>query len=192
MTVKTKTVLVFVHDFPPAGGAGVQRVLKFVKYLPEFGWRSVVITATPESYTVIDGTLAGDIPADTPILRVPSFDPNKLRPRFERLRLGKALSSLQRRPVPAGRGTDLGPSCAASGPGSAIRDYQPAVIFSSALPASAHMLGLWATPHDRTALGRRLSRSVEREPSCSPISPAIGTSTGRWKAQVLAGSQPDH
>ena len=89
MTAKTKTVLVLVHDFPPAGGAGVQRVLKFVKYLPEFGWRSVVVTATPESYGVIDNTLACDIPADTPILRVPSFDPNKLRPRFEHLLRGQ-------------------------------------------------------------------------------------------------------
>jgi glycosyltransferase involved in cell wall biosynthesis len=143
VTATPKTVLILVHDFPPAGGAGVQRVLKFVKYLPEFGWRSVVVAATPESYTVLDNTLAADIPADTPILRVPSFDPNKLRPRCERLRLGKALSlfnaalflpdaaftwAYRARPVVK----------------QAIRDYRPTVIFSSALPASAHMLGLWA------------------------------------------------
>ena len=162
MTAKTKTVLVLVHDFPPAGGAGVQRVLKFVKYLPEFGWRSVVVTATPESYGVIDNTLTSDIPADTPILRVPSFDPNRLRPRCERLRLGKALSlfnaalflpdaamtwAYRARPVVR----------------QAIRDYQPAVIFSSALPASAHMLGLVGAPSHRPAVGDRLSGSLERE-----------------------------
>ena len=77
MADEAKTVLIIVHDFPPAGGAGVQRVLKFVKYLPEFGWRSVVATATPESYAVLDATLNADIPVGTPIFRLPSFDPEQ-------------------------------------------------------------------------------------------------------------------
>ena len=186
MTVKTKTVLVFVHDFPPAGGAGVQRVLKFVKYLPDFGWRSVVITATPESYTVIDGTLAGDIPADTPILRVPSFDPNRLRPRFERLWLGKALSlfnaalflpdaaltwAFRARPVVQ----------------SAIQEYQPAVIFSSALPASAHMLGLWT--HRTTGLPWVADfRDPWSESQLLPYLPGYRDINRQMESQVLAAT----
>ena len=186
MTVKTKTVLVFVHDFPPAGGAGVQRVLKFVKYLPDFGWRSVVITATPESYTVIDGTLAGDIPADTPILRVPSFDPNRLRPRFERLWLGKALSlfnaalflpdaaltwAFRARPVVQ----------------SAIQEYQPAVIFSSALPASVHMLGLWT--HRTTGLPWVADfRDPWSESQLLPYLPGYRDINRQMESQVLAAT----
>ena len=38
------SVLIISYYFPPSGGPGVQRVLKFVKYLPEFGWRPVVLT----------------------------------------------------------------------------------------------------------------------------------------------------
>jgi len=186
MAGEVKTALILVHDFPPAGGAGVQRVLKFVKYLPEFGWRSVVITATPESYTVIDAPLVGDIPADTPILRVPSFDPNKLRPRFERLRLGKALSlfnatlflpdaalvwAYRARPVIR----------------QAIRDYQPAVIFSSALPASAHMLGLWA--HRATGLPWVTDfRDPWSENELQPYLPGYRALNRRLEARILAAS----
>ena len=39
-----RRVLVVAYVFPPAGGAGVQRVTKFVKYLPEFGWDCSVLT----------------------------------------------------------------------------------------------------------------------------------------------------
>ncbi|HCA81767.1 MAG TPA: glycosyl transferase, partial [Bacteroidetes bacterium] len=39
-----KKVLIVSYYFPPSGGPGVQRVLKFVKYLPEFGWQPHVLT----------------------------------------------------------------------------------------------------------------------------------------------------
>lgn len=39
-----KRVLIVAYYFPPSGGPGVQRVLKFVKYLPEFGWEPAVLT----------------------------------------------------------------------------------------------------------------------------------------------------
>ncbi|HFE52934.1 MAG TPA: glycosyl transferase family 1, partial [Bacteroidetes bacterium] len=46
----TKKVLFVAYYFPPAGGSGVQRVLKFVRYLPEFGWQPVVLTARNADY----------------------------------------------------------------------------------------------------------------------------------------------
>ena len=39
-----KKVLIIAYYWPPAGGAGVQRVLKFAKYLPKFGWEPVILT----------------------------------------------------------------------------------------------------------------------------------------------------
>ena len=41
---KLPGVLMIAYYFPPMGGAGVQRTLKFVKYLPEFGWQPHVLT----------------------------------------------------------------------------------------------------------------------------------------------------
>jgi len=40
-----KNVLLIFYYFPPAGGSGVQRGLKFAKYLPEFGFRPVILCA---------------------------------------------------------------------------------------------------------------------------------------------------
>ena len=39
-----KKVLIITYYWPPAGGAGVQRVLKFAKYLPQFGWQPIILT----------------------------------------------------------------------------------------------------------------------------------------------------
>ena len=46
-----KRVLFVSYLFPPTGGVGVQRVAKFVKYLPEFGWRSSVLTVENRTLT---------------------------------------------------------------------------------------------------------------------------------------------
>lgn len=65
-----KTVLFIAYYFPPAGGGGVQRPTKLVKYLRRFGWKSVVLTATEDSYVEYDRDLVRDIPEDTIIERV--------------------------------------------------------------------------------------------------------------------------
>jgi glycosyltransferase involved in cell wall biosynthesis len=57
-------VLIITYYWPPSGGAGVQRWLKFSKYLPEFGWMPVILTVDPEyaAYPVTDYSLSGDLP----------------------------------------------------------------------------------------------------------------------------------
>jgi glycosyltransferase involved in cell wall biosynthesis len=52
-----KKVLVVTYYWPPAGGPGVQRVLKFCKYFPEFGWDPVVLTVRNGEYPNLDPTL---------------------------------------------------------------------------------------------------------------------------------------
>jgi glycosyltransferase involved in cell wall biosynthesis len=61
--------------FPPVGGVGVQRVTKFVKYLPGFGWESSVLTAANPSVPLIDESLAHDVPPQTIIRRARTFEP---------------------------------------------------------------------------------------------------------------------
>ncbi len=43
-----KKVLIITYYWPPSGGAGVQRWLKFAKYLPEYGWEPIILTVNPE------------------------------------------------------------------------------------------------------------------------------------------------
>jgi glycosyltransferase involved in cell wall biosynthesis len=59
-----KKVLIITYYWPPSGGAGVQRWLKFSKYLPEFGWMPVILTVDPEyaAYPVTDYSLSDDLP----------------------------------------------------------------------------------------------------------------------------------
>jgi glycosyltransferase involved in cell wall biosynthesis len=57
-----KRVLIITYYWPPSGGAGVQRWLKFVKYLPQYGWEPVVIVPDPDraTYPARDLSLAGE------------------------------------------------------------------------------------------------------------------------------------
>ncbi len=68
-------VLIITYYWPPSGGAGVQRWLKFVKYLREFGWEPVIYTPSNAEYPLIDDTLSKDIPAGVEVIRTPIWEP---------------------------------------------------------------------------------------------------------------------
>ncbi|PIE49123.1 MAG: glycosyl transferase family 1 [Flavobacteriales bacterium] len=68
--------LIITYYWPPAGGPGVQRWLKFVKYLPEFGIEPVIYTAKNPVYPVEDYSLEQDIPEGIKVLRQPIWEPN--------------------------------------------------------------------------------------------------------------------
>ena len=70
-----KKVLVITYSWPPAGGIGVLRCLKFVKYLRDFGWEPIVLTAENPSYQFIDHDNVKEIPDGIEIHKVPIFEP---------------------------------------------------------------------------------------------------------------------
>ena len=71
----SKSVLVISYIFPPVGGAGVQRVTKFVKYLPELGWSPIVLTAENPSVPLFDETLLLDVPHSVEVFRAKTMEP---------------------------------------------------------------------------------------------------------------------
>lgn len=71
-------VLVLTYYWPPAGGSGVQRWLKFVKYFRDFGIEPVVYTVENPSYALEDKNLENEIPRGIEILRQPIWEPNNL------------------------------------------------------------------------------------------------------------------
>ena len=73
-----KKALIISYYFPPSGGSGVQRPLKFVKYLREFGWEPVVLTAKDADYPAYDESLFSDIPAGVRVVRSKILEPYKL------------------------------------------------------------------------------------------------------------------
>lgn len=136
------TVLIVVYWFPPAGGPGVQRVLKFVKYLPQFGWQPVVLTATAETHPVQDPTLLRDVPPGNPVYRVDSPDVNRLRRGAERRGLGKAVTAAN----VALMLPDAALFWARKARSTAreiVQRHAPAVVLSSSPVGSAHLLGRW-------------------------------------------------
>ena len=89
----SKRVLIITYYWPPAGGAGVQRWLKFVKYLPQFGWEPVVYTVEDGEFPVLDHSLEKDIPPDTEVVRRKIFEPYIWYKRFLGLKPDERISA---------------------------------------------------------------------------------------------------
>lgn len=70
-----KKVLIIAYYWPPSAGSGVQRWLKFVKYLREFGWEPIVYTPENPDFDLKDPQLLHEIPAGVQIIRHPIFEP---------------------------------------------------------------------------------------------------------------------
>ena len=73
-----KKALIIAYYWPPAGGPGVQRWLKFVKYLPEFNIEPIVYVPENPSYPIVDETLLDEIPNNITVLKQPINEPYKL------------------------------------------------------------------------------------------------------------------
>ena len=74
----TNKVLIITYYWPPSGGSGVQRWLKFVKYLPQFGWEPFVFTPENPSFEVRDDSLLKDVPKEAEIIHFPIWEPYKM------------------------------------------------------------------------------------------------------------------
>jgi glycosyltransferase involved in cell wall biosynthesis len=124
-------VLMIAYYFPPMGGAGVQRTLKFVKYLPEYGWQPHVLTIRNSS-RLQDSSLASEIPdgssvTRTHILHLPSQWPWRLRNFISRWLL-----------IVDGQ---IGWLPFANNPGRrVIEEHKVRVIYSTSAPYTAHLI----------------------------------------------------
>ncbi len=92
MTVALKKkVLIITYYWPPAGGPGVQRVLKFAKYLPQFGWQPIILTVEDGEYPAVDESLINDIHPDCIIFKTKSLEPNSIYKKFTGLPLNTSI-----------------------------------------------------------------------------------------------------
>ena len=73
-----KRVLIITYYWPPSGGSGVQRWLKFAKYLPEAGWEPVIFTPENPDFDLQDETLLKEISPDLEVIRFPIWEPYQL------------------------------------------------------------------------------------------------------------------
>lgn len=80
----TKKALIICYYWPPAGGPGVQRWLKFVKYLPEFGIDPIVYCPQNPNYPIIDQSLLNEVPERVEIIKLPIKEPYALARLFSK------------------------------------------------------------------------------------------------------------
>ena len=88
-----KNVLVLSVNFPPIGGVGVIRTLKFTKYLPTFRWRPIIITPQAGTKHIQDDSLVDEIPKDIPVHRPAFINFKDYLPKI----LAKLLRPIERR-----------------------------------------------------------------------------------------------
>ena len=98
-----KKVLIIAYYWPPAGGPGVQRWLKFVKYLPDFDIEPIVFVPDNPSYPITDHSLVKEVPEDVKILRLPIKEPYK----FAKLFSKKNTTTISKGIIPASKKQSL-------------------------------------------------------------------------------------
>lgn len=70
-----KRLLIITYYWPPNGGAGVQRWLKFTKYLPEHGWQPVIYTPSNPEVILPDAALELEVPKEAELVKRPITEP---------------------------------------------------------------------------------------------------------------------
>lgn len=126
------TVLVISYYFPPMGGVGVQRTLKLVKYLPEFGWMPHVLTIHPSKAGLRDESLLKDIHPETPVTRTAALLPPQRLPWRARNFISRWLLTVDEQvgwlPFATRAGTRI------------IKENPVDVIYSTSSPFTAHLI----------------------------------------------------
>ena len=129
------------YHFPPlAGSSGIQRTLRFVQQLPQYGWEPIVVTATLHSYDRVNADLERDIPPGTVVRRALALDTAR------HLAIGGRYLGFMARP-------DRWVSWkfgAVRQAMKAVREFEPHAIWSTYPIATAHLVG--AAVHRRTGL----------------------------------------
>lgn len=77
-----KKVLIITYYWPPSGGSGVQRWLKFTKYLRDFNWEPVIYTPENPEIPVEDSSLLKDIPEGITVLKKKIWEPYSFYKQF--------------------------------------------------------------------------------------------------------------
>ena len=127
-----KRVLMIAYHFPPlAGSSGIQRTLRFVRYLPEFGWEPIVLTAHPRAYERSSDDQLADIPEGVIVVRALAFDAAR------HFAVAGRYPGFLARPD---RWVSWLPGAVWAGR-KVIRNYRPQVLWSTYPIATAHLIG---------------------------------------------------
>src|SRR3972149_464392 len=77
-----KKVLFLTYFWPPSGKATLHWPLKIIKYLPEFGWETTVLTAKEDSFTIKDDSLLSEVNPDLKVVKAKTLEPFGIYKKF--------------------------------------------------------------------------------------------------------------
>lgn len=156
--MSSKKVLIITYYWPPAGGPGVQRWLKFVKYLPKFGIEPIIYCPENPNYPILDESLVKEIPNHITIIKQPINEPYGLASLFSKGKSKKISSgvipkakkqSLVEKAMLYVRGNYFIPDArknwvkpSTSFLSDYIQKYQIETIITTGPPHSLHLIGL--------------------------------------------------
>lgn len=126
-----KALLIAFHWPPFSGSSGIQRTLRFTKYLPQFGWQPLVLSADPRAYPSRGDELLAEIPAGTVVRRAFALDAARQLAVRGRYFGFTALPDRWASWWPAGVLSGL----------ALVRRHRPEVIFATYPIATAHLIG---------------------------------------------------
>ena len=95
-----KRVLIISYYWPPTGGSGVQRWVKFAKYLPAEGWQPVIYTPENPEQLAVDASLEAEVPADAEVIRRRIVEPYEMYKKLLR-KSGHSKEAVEVNPVNA-------------------------------------------------------------------------------------------
>ncbi|WP_373524317.1 glycosyltransferase family 4 protein [Aquiflexum sp.] len=93
----TKKVLIITYYWPPSAGSGVQRWLKFAKYLPEFGWEPVIFTPENPDFELKDESLIQEINPQLEVIKFPIWEPYSIFRKIKKEKLGDTAKVLEKK-----------------------------------------------------------------------------------------------
>lgn len=135
-----KKVLMIAHQFPPIGGSGVQRTVKFVKYLRNFDYEPIILTRDASNAALKDETLLSDIPKGIKVVRTNACDFAALPGIFKYF--GKVVNKLL---IPDSE--RVWQHFARKQALDAVKDNKIDVIYTTSAPYSDHLLGVYLKKH---------------------------------------------
>ena len=155
-----KRVLIISYYWPPTGGSGVQRWVKFAKYLPSEGWQPVIYTPENPEQLAVDESLAAEVPETAEIVKTRIIEPYELYKKLLR-RSGHSKEAVEVNPVNAQNKSLLqkaamwvrgnlfrpDPRCLWIRPSvrflkKYLKEHPVDLIVSTGPPQSMHMIGL--------------------------------------------------
>ena len=140
-------VLIVSYYFPPAGGSGVHRVLKFCKYLPELGWDVDVLAPDDPKWVAHDPGLEQEVPPGVVVHRARYVGPDHARSSSDRIASAQGWDAVTARAAVAGRKLLLPDAAAPWVPFAAragiraVRERGIDAVLTSSPPTSVHIVG---------------------------------------------------